>query len=119
VRLSHSYDPRRRRITNSRAVLTYIQAAPRVLSPIPAVYEMASNWPRLLITFVAVYVLMQVCNFLVHGLWLAPTYASLAKVWRPDAQSKVWIIFVTDVFRSFFFCYIFVRGSGDSGGGHL
>jgi hypothetical protein len=42
---------------------------------------MKTNWPRLLITFVAVYVLMQVCNVLLHGLWLAPTYASLADVW--------------------------------------
>lgn len=25
-------------------------------------------------------------------------------------QSKVWIILVTDVFWSFFFCYIFARG---------
>lgn len=30
---------------------------------------MKTNWPRLLITFVAVYVLLQACNFLVHGLW--------------------------------------------------
>jgi hypothetical protein len=71
---------------------------------------MKTNWPRLLITCVAVYVLMQVCNFLVHGLWLAPTYASLADIWRPDAQSKVWIVLVTDVVWSFFFCYIFARG---------
>ena len=53
---------------------------------------MKTNWPRLLITFVAVCVLKPVCNVLVHALWLAPTYASLAKVWRPDAQSKGWII---------------------------
>ena len=72
---------------------------------------MKTDWRRLLIAFVAVYLVMQVCNFLVHGLWLAPTYASLANVWRPEVQSKVWIILVTDVFWSFFFCYIFARAA--------
>jgi hypothetical protein len=75
---------------------------------------MKTNWRRLLIAFVAVYMLLEICNFLVHGLWLAPTYASLAGVWRPptEVQSKLWIIFVTDAFWSFFFCYIFTRGEG-------
>jgi hypothetical protein len=41
---------------------------------------------EVLIAFVAVYVLLEVCNFLVHGLWLRPTYASLAGVWRPAAE---------------------------------
>jgi len=80
---------------------------------------MKTDWRRLLIAFVAIYVLLQVCNYLVHGLWLAPTYASLAEVWRPTAemQSKIWIIFVTDAFWSFFFCYIFARGY--EGKGHV
>jgi hypothetical protein len=73
---------------------------------------MKTDWRRLLLAFVVVYVLLEVCNFLVHGLWLGATYASLAGVWRPAAevQSKLWIIFVTDAFWSFFFCYIFARG---------
>ena len=73
---------------------------------------MQTNWQRLFIAFVAVYVVLEVCNYLVHGLWLAPTYASLADIWRPpsEMQSKIWIIFVTDVFWSFFFCYVFARG---------
>jgi hypothetical protein len=73
---------------------------------------MRTDWWRLLIAFVAVYVLLEVCNFLVHGLWLASTYTSLAEVWRPpeEVQSKIWIIFVTDAFWLFFFCYVFARG---------
>jgi len=73
---------------------------------------MKTDWTKLLIASVAVYVVMQVCNFLVHGLWLAPTYASLPDVWRPQAemQSKMWIMFVTGAFFSFFFCYVFARG---------
>lgn len=73
---------------------------------------MRTDWKKLLIAFVAVYVVSQVCGYLVHQVWLAPTYASLANVWRPEAemQSKMWIMFVTSAFWSFFFCYIFARG---------
>jgi hypothetical protein len=48
----------------------------------------------------------------IPGVWLAPTYASLAHMWRPQAEleSKMWIMFVTSAFLNFFFCYIFSRG---------
>jgi len=73
---------------------------------------MKTDWKKLLIAFVAVYVVGQVFGYLIHGVWLAPTYKSLAQVWRPEAelQSKMWIMFVTSAFWSFFFCYVFARG---------
>jgi uncharacterized membrane protein len=73
---------------------------------------MKTDWKKLLIAFVAVYVVGQILSYLIHGVWLAPTYASLASVWRPEAemQSKMWIMFVTSAFFSFFFCYVFARG---------
>jgi hypothetical protein len=73
---------------------------------------MKTDWKQLLIAFVAVYVVGQVLGYLIHQVWLAPTYASLASVWRPEAalQSKMWIMFVTSAFFSFFFCYVFARG---------
>ncbi len=73
---------------------------------------MRTNWNKLLIAFVAVFVVAQVMNYVIHGVWLAPTYKSLASVWRPEAdmQSKMWIMFVTGAIWSFFFCYVFSRG---------
>ncbi len=73
---------------------------------------MKTDWKKLLISFVAVFVVGQVCNFLVHAQWLAPTYQSLASVWRPEAdmESKMWIMFVTGAVFAFFFCYVFARG---------
>jgi uncharacterized membrane protein len=73
---------------------------------------MKTDWKRLLIAFVAVYVVGQILSYLIHGVWLQPTYAALASVWRPEAdlQSKMWIMYVTSAFFSFFFCYVFARG---------
>ena len=78
---------------------------------------MKTNWRRLLIAFVAVYVLMQVSNFVVHGLWLASTYASLADIWRPDAQSKVWMHLGDRRLLGLLLRYIFVRGYEGEGTG--
>jgi hypothetical protein len=73
---------------------------------------MKTDWKKLLIAFVAVLVVGQVSNFLIHGQWLASTYQSLASVWRPqaDMESKMWIMFVTGAVFAFFFCYVFARG---------
>ena len=73
---------------------------------------MKIDWKKLLIAFVAVYVVGQVMGYLIHQVWLAETYASLASVWRPEAEmaSKMWIMFVTAATWSFFFCYVFARG---------
>ena len=73
---------------------------------------MKIDWKKLLVAFVAVYVVGQVMNYLIHQVWLGPTYASLPHVWRPEAEmnAKMWIMFVTAATWSLFFCYVFARG---------
>ena len=73
---------------------------------------MKPDWTKLLIAAVAVFVVGQVCNFLIHAQWLAPTYQALASVWRPqaDMQSRMWILSVTGAVFAFFFSYVFARG---------
>jgi len=73
---------------------------------------MKTDWKKLWIAFVAVYVVGQILGYLIHQVWLGATYASLASVWRPEAEmmSRMWIMFVTSAFFSFFFCYVFARG---------
>ncbi len=75
------------------------------------------NTKRLLMSFVATYIVYQILGYLIHEVWLADTYASLAAVWRPEAEmtSKMWVFFVTSAFFCFFFCYIFARGYENKG----
>ena len=70
------------------------------------------NTKRLALAALAVYVATQALNYLIHQVWLGPTYQSLASIWRPEAemQSKMWVMFITSAFFSFFFCYIFAKG---------
>ena len=67
------------------------------------------------ISFVAVYVVYQFLNYLIHGVWLSATYAMLADTWRPDIDSKLWILFITSAVWCLFFCYIYVRGCEGKG----
>ncbi len=75
------------------------------------------NTKRLLMSFVATYIVYQILGYLVHEVWLADTYESLAAVWRPAAEmdAKMWVFFVTSAFFCFFFCYIFARGYENRG----
>jgi len=68
------------------------------------------NWQRLFIAFVAVYVVAAVLNVLIHGLLLMSSYEAVSSLWRPDMDRLMWIQWVTGIFFSFFFVYIFVRG---------
>lgn len=75
------------------------------------------NTKRFALAVIAVYVVYQILGYLIHEVWLAETYASLAHVWRPEAEllSKTWIMFVTSFVFCVFFVYIFVRGYENRG----
>jgi hypothetical protein len=68
------------------------------------------NWKKLLIAFIAIYVVGGVINFIIHGVLLDPTYQELAHLWRPDMENYRWIQWVSPIFLSFFFVYIFAKG---------
>jgi Na+-driven multidrug efflux pump len=73
---------------------------------------MKIDWKKLLLAFVVVYVAGQVMSYLIHQVWLQPTYATLASVFRSEADMmpKMWIMLVSAAVFSFFFCYVFARG---------
>ena len=75
------------------------------------------NTKRLLMAFVATYIVYQILGYLIHQVWLADTYQSLSAVWRPEEEmmSKMWVMFVSSAFFCFFFCYIFARGYENRG----
>ena len=72
------------------------------------------NTKRLLLTALVVYILLEVLNFLVHGVILASTYQmeGIKEAFRPEAEmmSKMWIMWVTDIIWAFFFTFFFAKG---------
>lgn len=77
------------------------------------------NTKKILTTFVGVYVVAMVLNFLIHGVLLEPYYMSpeMSGIMRPEAEmeSNMWIHFVTTLFFSFFFVFIFSKGYESKG----
>jgi hypothetical protein len=72
---------------------------------------------KLLFGVIAVFVTIEVLDFLVHGVLLKSTYESLSTLWRPDMTSKMWIIHLVTLIGSFFFVYIFSKGYENKGVG--
>lgn len=68
------------------------------------------NVKRFLLAALAVFVTFQVLDFLIHGLYLAPTYEALASIWRPDMMELMWVMYCTGAVLALLFVYIFVKG---------
>jgi len=62
--------------------------------------------------FIAVYILLMAGNFLIHAVLLGPEYKASEWLWRPEAEfhGKFWIVWVTGLFFSYFFTFIFSKG---------
>lgn len=73
------------------------------------------NWKNFSITFVVIYILGGILNYLIHNVVLAETYQGLANLWRPDMARLMWLQMVTPLFLTFFFIYIFVKGREGKG----
>ena len=65
---------------------------------------------KIMIGFVAVFIAMSVCDYLVHGIILSESYKATANLWRPDMQSKMWIYTLISLIGAYFFSYIFSKG---------
>lgn len=63
-------------------------------------------------SFAAVYIAMNVLNFVIHAVLLAAAYQSeaVARIMRPEAEQLMWVHFVTALVFSFFFTLIFSKG---------
>ena len=68
------------------------------------------NVKRFIAAGLAVFVVGQVLGFLIHQVILRATYDSLKSLWRPDMQSKMWIMWLVGFLTSFLFTYIFTKG---------
>ena len=64
------------------------------------------------IGFVAVFIVVQVIEYLVHGVALMDTYEQLADAFRPQEQmfDMMWMMTVASLIYLLAFCYIFTKG---------
>jgi len=67
--------------------------------------------------FIAVFIVMEILEFIVNGLILMSTYNSLASLWRPDMMSKLWIYHVIYLITSFMLSFLFSKGYEGKGMG--
>jgi len=77
--------------------------------------EDGMNVKKYILASVAVFVTFQVLDFIIHVVILSSTYQSLAHLWRPDMMSLMWIMYLSSLFMSFMFVYIFTKGYENRG----
>ena len=65
------------------------------------------NTKKFIVAVIAVYMVKQVLDIIIHGKILASVYDSIHGVWRPDMDDKMWIMWVTAIIFSVFFVYIY------------
>ena len=77
------------------------------------------NTKKLIIAVIAVFILLEVTNYLINGVILASTYAqeSVSKAFRPMAEMEtmMWRVWIADLVWSFFFVFIFTKGYQNKG----
>ena len=64
------------------------------------------------IGYVAVVIVVNLINYLVHEVAMSDTYAQMADAFRPEAEmaDKMWLLTVGALVYLFAFCYIFTKG---------
>jgi len=70
---------------------------------------------KMLIGFVAVFLTLEVLEFLIHGVILMSTYTAMQGVWRADMMAKMWVLHVVKLITAFFFVIIFSKGYENKG----
>jgi hypothetical protein len=77
------------------------------------------NTKKFLITFIAVFILFEILNYLVHGVILGSTYMdeTMNSAFRSQEtiESNMWVMWVTDLIWTFFFVFFFVKGYENKG----
>ena len=81
--------------------------------------EAMMNKQKFWIAFIVIFVILEVTNFLIHGTILSSTYQSegVKEIFRnmEEMESKMWIMWLTDLIWAFFFTFIFVKGYENKG----
>ena len=77
------------------------------------------NIKRFLISLAAVYFVLEITKYLIHGIILYDTYSSdaISYLFRntDDLNARIWIMYIMDIIWSFFFVFFFARGYENKG----
>ena len=65
---------------------------------------------KVLLGFVAVFVVVAILEWIVNTVLMASAYAQMADLLRPEEEIKVWLIVICWIFFAFFFTFIFFKG---------
>ena len=70
------------------------------------------NVKRWLLASLAVFVVMAVLEFLIHGVLLAGLYKQTASLWRPESEMQrlMWVFWVGYLVFAPFFAFIYAKG---------
>jgi hypothetical protein len=69
--------------------------------------EEAQMGKRILLGGIAVFVLWSVLDFIIHGVILRGTYEATASLWRPMAEMKMGLMYVTTFIHALAFASIY------------
>ena len=68
------------------------------------------NVKRFIIASIAVFIVIQAVDWLVHGVLLSGWYREVKGVWRPEMMDIMWVMMLGSLFYSFMFVFIFTKG---------
>jgi len=69
------------------------------------------NIKRYLLSVLGVFITYEVLSYVINSLLLSDCYKELAPVWRKDMMQLMWLMYLVDLFFSFFFVLIYTRWS--------
>jgi hypothetical protein len=64
---------------------------------------------------IAVFIALEIMDFVVHNIILMPSYLATSGIWRQDMGSRMWIMVLSALFTSILFVYIFAKGYENKG----
>jgi len=73
------------------------------------------NVKKYILAVLAVFVVFELLDFIIHSVILADAYESLQGVWRQNMMNYMWVMYVTALIWSVFFVYIFTKGYQNRG----
>ncbi|GDY22333.1 hypothetical protein LBMAG56_36800 [Verrucomicrobiota bacterium] len=70
------------------------------------------NPKRLILAIIVAFVFVVATDFLIHGVWLKPTYAATASLWRtePEMQARMGWMFASQFLAAMTFVVLWARG---------
>ena len=73
------------------------------------------NIKKWILASLAVFVVYEALNFLIHSVILMGIYEATAELWRQDMNYTMWIMYNSDLVKAFIFVFIFIKGIENKG----